>query len=173
MPDVSNDKKKYLIEELISGTEQLLFSFIVPSTFCSTDNINELQKLVTQGRYQVRLSYFKAHYYISGCNKLQRKLLFGDSLAKLPYKIGAIRGILTNLMNALEQIEEKNAKGIMQGQDVGHAFNYFNELQDSTAGLCRSIWILPNFKLSSTSPEDRVVCLYWQWTYKKVVTFCK
>ena len=151
MPDVSNNKQKYLIEELISGTEQLLFSFIVPSTFCSTDNINELQKLVTQGRYQLRLGHFMAHYYISGCNKLQRKLLFADSLAKLPYKIGAIRGILTNLMNALQQIEEKNARGIMQGQDVGHAFNYFNELQESTAGLCRSIWIIHNFVLSSTS----------------------
>ena len=33
----------------MKGTEQLLFSFIVPSTFCSTDNIVELQKLVTQG----------------------------------------------------------------------------------------------------------------------------
>ena len=38
-----------ILEDLMKGTEQLLFSFIVPSTFCSTDNIVELQKLVTQG----------------------------------------------------------------------------------------------------------------------------
>ena len=40
-----------ILEDLMKGTEQLLFSFIVPSTFCSTDNIVELQKLVTQGGF--------------------------------------------------------------------------------------------------------------------------
>ena len=40
-----------ILEDLMKGTEQLLFSFIVPSTFCSTDNIVELQKLVTQGEF--------------------------------------------------------------------------------------------------------------------------
>ena len=40
---------KKILSDLLKGTEQLLFSFVVPSTFCSTDNIMELQKLVTQG----------------------------------------------------------------------------------------------------------------------------
>ena len=40
-----------ILEDLMKGTEQLLFSFIVPSTFCSTDNIVELQKSVTQGGF--------------------------------------------------------------------------------------------------------------------------
>jgi hypothetical protein len=42
---------KKILSDLLKGTEQLLFSFVVPSTFCSTDNIMELQKLVTEGDY--------------------------------------------------------------------------------------------------------------------------
>ena len=44
---------KKIIGDLLTGTEQLLFSFIVPSTFCSTDNIVELQTLVTQGNISI------------------------------------------------------------------------------------------------------------------------
>ena len=47
-----------ILEDLMKGTEQLLFSFIVPSTFCSTDNIVELQKLVTQGGFEISLHFF-------------------------------------------------------------------------------------------------------------------
>ena len=82
-----NVRQDVLLQDLLAGSEQLLFSFIVPSTFCSTDNINELQKLVTQG-----------------CNELHRKLLFADSLAKLPYKIGGIRDILARLVGELGEV---------------------------------------------------------------------
>jgi hypothetical protein len=44
-----NSRTERLVEDLLVGTKQLLFSFIIPSTFCSTDNIIELQQLVTQG----------------------------------------------------------------------------------------------------------------------------
>ena len=74
-----------------------------------------------------------------GCNKLQRKLLFADSLAKLPYKIGAIRGILTNLVNNLKELQFKTKTTKLASADVQPAFSMFNDLQKSTAGLCRSI----------------------------------
>ena len=73
----------------------------------------------------------------SGCNKLQRKLLFADSLAKLPYKIGAIRGILTNLVNNLKELQFKTKTSGLSSTDVAPAFSMFNDLQKSTAGLCR------------------------------------
>ena len=72
-----------------------------------------------------------------GCNKLQRKLLFADSLAKLPYKIGAIRGILTNLVNNLKELQFKTKTTKLASVDVQPAFSMFNDLQKSTAGLCR------------------------------------
>jgi len=117
---------KKILSDLLKGTEQLLFSFVVPSTFCSTDNIMELQKLVTQG-----------------CDKLQRKLLFADSLAKLPYKIGAIRGILTNMVNALTKLQEENKKTYIVKEDITQVFSVFQELQKSTHGLCRGQTSLP------------------------------
>ena len=54
----------------MKGTEQLLFSFIVPSTFCSTDNIVELQKLVTQGE-NFRSLVLK-WFFISFVSRLQQ-----------------------------------------------------------------------------------------------------
>ena len=114
-------KQDILIKDLLAGSEQLLFSFIVPSTFCSTDNINELQKLVTQG-----------------CNKLQRKLLFADSLAQLPYKIGVIRGILSNLVNVLKQLDAASRRGRVDSEEIKPAHSHFIELQRATEGLCRS-----------------------------------
>ena len=115
-------KQDILIKDLLAGSEQLLFSFIVPSTFCSTDNINELQKLVTQG-----------------CNELQRKLLFADSLAQLPYKIGVIRGILSNLVNVLKQLHAASKRRRINLKEIQPAHNHFIELQRATEGLCR--WI--------------------------------
>ena len=53
-----------ILEDLMKGTEQLLFSFIVPSTFCSTDNIVELQKLVTQGGFLFPL-FFTSVFLVS------------------------------------------------------------------------------------------------------------
>ena len=82
-----------LLDQLISGTEQLLFSFMVPSTLSTTSNILEIQKLVS-----------------SGCSKLQRKLLFADSLAQLPYKIGGIREILTGMITLAADIQYKNER---------------------------------------------------------------
>ena len=82
-----------LLDQLISGTEQLLFSFMVPSTLSTTSNILEIQKLVS-----------------SGCSKLQRKLLFADSLAKLPYKIGGIREILTSMITLAADLQYKNER---------------------------------------------------------------
>ena len=78
---------------MISGTEQLLFSFMVPSTLSTTSNILELQKLVS-----------------TGCDKLHRKLLFADSLAKLPYKIGGIREILTTMITLSSDLQYKNER---------------------------------------------------------------
>ena len=46
----------------------------------------------------------------SGCNKLQRKLLFADSLAKLPYKIGGIREVLSNMLNLFSELQFKNER---------------------------------------------------------------
>ena len=73
----------------------------------------------------------------SGCNKLHRKLLFADSLAKLPYKIGAIRGILTNLVSSLSELKFKAKAGSLSPEDVTPAYSMFDELRHSTAGLCR------------------------------------
>ena len=120
MKEEENLKQESLIKDLLAGSEQLLFSFIVPSTFCSTDNINELQKLVTQG-----------------CNKLQRKLLFADSLAQLPYKIGVIRGILSNLVNVLKHLDAASARRRVSSKEIEPAHNHFVELQRATEGLCR------------------------------------
>ena len=121
MKEEENLKQESLIQDLLAGSEQLLFSFIVPSTFCSTDNINELQKLVTQG-----------------CNELQRKLLFADSLAQLPYKIGVIRGILSNLVNVLKQLDAASRRGRVDSEEIKPAHSHFIELQRATEGLCRS-----------------------------------
>lgn len=66
---------------------------MVPSTLSTTSNILEIQKLVS-----------------SGCNKLQRKLLFADSLAKLPYKIGGIREILTTMISLAADLQYKNER---------------------------------------------------------------
>ena len=117
-----NVRQDVLLQDLLAGSEQLLFSFIVPSTFCSTDNINELQKLVTQG-----------------CNELHRKLLFADSLAKLPYKIGVIRGILSNLVNVLKQLYKASTRRRVGSIDTRPARQHFLELQEATEGLCRYI----------------------------------
>ena len=114
------ERQDILIQDLLAGSEQLLFSFIVPSTFCSTDNINELQKLVTQG-----------------CNQLQRKLLFADSLAQLPYKIGVIRGILSNLVNVLKQLHAASNRRRVESKEIEPAHKHFVELQRATVGLCR------------------------------------
>ena len=57
-----------ILEDLMKGTEQLLFSFIVPSTFCSTDNIVELQKLVTQGWWVL---YFSSSHLFLDVFRLQ------------------------------------------------------------------------------------------------------
>ena len=116
----SKVRQDVLLQDLLAGSEQLLFSFIVPSTFCSTDNINELQKLVTQG-----------------CNELHRKLLFADSLAKLPYKIGVIRGILSNLVNVLKQLYKASRRRRVGSIDTRPARQHFLELQEATEGLCR------------------------------------
>ena len=113
-------RQDVLLQDLLAGSEQLLFSFIVPSTFCSTDNINELQKLVTQG-----------------CNELHRKLLFADSLAKLPYKIGVIRGILSNLVNVLKQLYKASRRRRVGSIETRPAREHFLELQEATEGLCR------------------------------------
>ena len=121
MKEEENLKQESLIQDLLAGSEQLLFSFIVPSTFCSTDNINELQKLVTQG-----------------CNELQRKLLFADSLAQLPYKIGVIRGILSNLVNVLKQLHAASKRRRVNSEEIQPAHNHFTELQRATEGHCRS-----------------------------------
>ena len=118
----NQEKQDILIQDLLAGSEQLLFSFIVPSTFCSTDNINELQKLVTQG-----------------CNELQRKLLFADSLAQLPYKIGVIRGILSNLVNVLKQLHAASKRRRVDSKEIEPAHKHFIELQRATEGLCRSV----------------------------------
>ena len=66
---------------------------MVPSTLSTTSNILEIQKLVS-----------------SGCSKLQRKLLFADSLAKLPYKIGGIREILTSMITLAADLQYKNER---------------------------------------------------------------
>ena len=51
--------------------------------------------------------------------KLQRKLLFADSLAKLPYKIGGIKGVLSNMMNLFQELQIKN-----EGYDL-KSLNFF------------------------------------------------
>jgi hypothetical protein len=47
---------------------------------------------------------------VAGCRGLQRKLLFVNNLAKLPYKIGEIQGILSSLVNNLQHLQEKNKR---------------------------------------------------------------
>ena len=42
-------KMKTLLSQLERGTEQLLFSFLLPSTLSTTNNIIDLQRLVTTG----------------------------------------------------------------------------------------------------------------------------
>ena len=49
MKKANQQHSKKILADLLKGTEQLLFSFVVPATFVSTDNIIELQTLVTQG----------------------------------------------------------------------------------------------------------------------------
>ena len=38
------------IAELVAGTEQLVFSFLVPSTLSHTNNIQDMQNLVSEGK---------------------------------------------------------------------------------------------------------------------------
>jgi hypothetical protein len=47
---------------------------------------------------------------VAGCRGLQRKLLFVNNLAKLPYKIGEIQGILSSLVNNLQHLQDKNKR---------------------------------------------------------------
>ena len=151
----SKVRQDVLLQDLLAGSEQLLFSFIVPSTFCSTDNINELQKLVTQG-----------------CNELHRKLLFADSLAKLPYKIGVIRGILSNLVNVLKQLHKASRRRRVGSIETRPAREHFLELQEATEGLCRYIRRKYYGQISIYKffcSEVTVVCLRWLWTCKRAV----
>ena len=69
---------------------------------------------------------------------MQRKLLFADSLAQLPYKIGVIRGILSNLVNVLKQLEAASRRGRVDSEEIKPAHSHFIELQRATEGLCRS-----------------------------------
>ena len=50
------------------------------------------------------------YFAILGCNKLQRKLLFADSLAKLPYKITGIREVLSNMLSLFANLQYKNER---------------------------------------------------------------
>ena len=59
----------------------------------------------------------------------------------MPYKIGAIRGILTNLVNNLQELQFKTKTSSLSSTDVGPAFSMFNDLQKSTAGLCRYVLV--------------------------------
>ena len=48
-PKLGKKRINYLLSQLRRGTEQLLFSFLLPSTLSTTNNIVDLQKLVTTG----------------------------------------------------------------------------------------------------------------------------
>ena len=48
-PKPGKKRFNYLLSQLRRGTEQLLFSFLLPSTLSTTSNIVDLQKLVTTG----------------------------------------------------------------------------------------------------------------------------
>ena len=48
-PKLTKKRINYLLSQLRRGTEQLLFSFLLPSTLSTTSNIVDLQKLVTTG----------------------------------------------------------------------------------------------------------------------------
>ena len=48
-PKLTKKRIDYLLSQLRRGTEQLLFSFLLPSTLSTTSNIVDLQKLVTTG----------------------------------------------------------------------------------------------------------------------------
>ena len=50
------------------------------------------------------------YFAILGCNKLQRKLLFADSLAKLPYKITGIREVLSKMLSLFANLQYKNER---------------------------------------------------------------
>ena len=46
---VSEEEFNRTVGQLLTGAEQLLFSFVVPSSLSTTANIAELQRLVTTG----------------------------------------------------------------------------------------------------------------------------
>ena len=110
----------------MSGTEQLLFSFMVPSTLSTTSNIHEIQKLVSLG-----------------CSKLHRKLLFADSLAKLPYKIGEIREILSSMITLTSELQYTNQRSGLVRRDLRDISLVYSQLQESTHNLCRGERSLP------------------------------
>jgi len=122
------DKKELhlLLSQLTRGTEQLLFSFLLPSTLSTTSNIVDLQNLVT-----------------SGCSKLQRKLLFADSLAKLPYKIGGIREVLTSMLALFSDMSFKIESKDLSQSDFKATRDIYEDLQKHTHGLCRGANSLP------------------------------
>ena len=56
-PKLGKKRINYLLSQLRRGTEQLLFSFLLPSTLSTTSNIVDLQKLVTTGNLFLNKSY--------------------------------------------------------------------------------------------------------------------
>ena len=56
-PKLGKKRINYLLSQLRRGTEQLLFSFLLPSTLSTTSNIVDLQKLVTTGTITLSFSY--------------------------------------------------------------------------------------------------------------------
>jgi hypothetical protein len=113
----------------------------------------------------------------SGCNKLQRKLLFADSLAQLPYRIGAIRGVLTNLATALGRLETSSR---LTAKDIAPAYEHFVELQHATTGLCRSSYCRLTLIDDNSTTKNLFICkspgataayLPWRWTFSRAVIF--
>ena len=62
-------------------------------------------------------------------------MLFTESLAKLPYKIGSIKGSLTQLVNQLQEVRA--------GGGVAEVSQTFRQLQATTDNLCKGDNSLP------------------------------
>jgi len=76
-----------------------------------------------------------------GCASLPRKLSFVDKLAKIPYRISDIKGIISSLITHINMI--KTSKHSSKSLEFGEAEKAFADLQKSTRGLCKGENSLP------------------------------
>ena len=157
----------------MKGTEQLLFSFIVPSTFCSTDNIVELQKSVTQGGFQSALLDFPSPPPDpQDAINCRESFCLRTAWPSFRTRLARSVGFWPTWWTTWRSSSSRQRRAVWARQTLLRpslcSTTCRNQLQ-AFAGFI-SLILTDNPKCSIYS-EDKAACLFWQWNFKRAVIF--